>query len=146
MVSPSNQPESLGGLNLDHIDQRIRRLPRSQQAAFVRFEDHQLMIYLHRLFRHSGAEKQFDVGYRLGRRFGQRCFQPADLGPVVNLASLRFRSQNEGPPFARDGSPSVQIGLPLWVLNGLGGPEIRLPLFPRKRTQSGHRAMSVWCR
>jgi hypothetical protein len=33
-----------------------------------------------------------------------------------------------------------------WVINGLGGPEIRLPLFPRKRTQVGHRAMSVWCR
>src|SRR6266403_44846 len=34
---------------------------------------------------------------------------------------------------------------PLWVLNGPGGPEIRLPLFPRKRTQVGHPAMSVSC-
>jgi hypothetical protein len=31
-----------------------------------------------------------------------------------------------------------------WVINGPDGPEIRLPLFPRKRTQVGHRAMSVW--
>src|SRR6478672_11284261 len=31
------------------------------------------------------------------------------------------------------------------VINGPGGPEIRLPLFPRKRTQVGHPAMSVWC-
>src|SRR6476660_5077979 len=30
-------------------------------------------------------------------------------------------------------------------INGPGGPEIRLPLFPRKRTQVGHPAMSVWC-
>src|SRR6478752_7293888 len=33
-------------------------------------------------------------------------------------------------------------GCPLGVINGPGGPEIRLPLFPRKRTQVGHRAMS----
>src|SRR6476659_1196761 len=32
-----------------------------------------------------------------------------------------------------------------WVINGPGGPEIPLPLFPRKRTQVGHPAMSVWC-
>jgi len=32
-----------------------------------------------------------------------------------------------------------------WVINGPDGPEIRLPLFPRKRTQVGHRAMSVSC-
>src|SRR6478736_6551192 len=35
---------------------------------------------------------------------------------------------------------------PLWVvINGPDGPEIRLPLFPRKRTQVGHRAISVSC-
>jgi hypothetical protein len=34
--------------------------------------------------------------------------------------------------------PEVRFGSP-------GGPEIRLPLFPRKRTQVGHPAMSVWC-
>src|SRR6476659_2052626 len=33
-----------------------------------------------------------------------------------------------------------------WVINGPDGPEIRLPLFPRKRTQVGNRAMSVSCR
>src|SRR5436190_11241044 len=32
-----------------------------------------------------------------------------------------------------------------WVINGPDGPEIRLPLFPRKRTQVGHRAMSGSC-
>src|SRR5712671_5724795 len=32
-----------------------------------------------------------------------------------------------------------------WVINGPGGPEIRLPLYPRKRTQVGHRAMSEKC-
>jgi hypothetical protein len=32
-----------------------------------------------------------------------------------------------------------------WVINGPDDPEIRLPLFPRKRTQVGHRAMSGWC-
>src|SRR5258708_32850141 len=33
----------------------------------------------------------------------------------------------------------------LGLINGPDGPEIRLPLFPRKRTQVGHRAMSVSC-
>src|SRR5258708_35865101 len=32
-----------------------------------------------------------------------------------------------------------------WVINGPDGPEIRLPLFHRKRTQVGHRAMSGSC-
>ena len=36
--------------------------------------------------------------------------------------------------------------LRLWVKTGPDGPEIRLPLYPRKRTQVGHRAMSVSCR
>src|SRR6476659_637427 len=31
---------------------------------------------------------------------------------------------------------------PVRVINGPDGPDIRLPLFPRKRTQIGHRAMS----
>jgi len=31
------------------------------------------------------------------------------------------------------------------LINGPDGPEIRLPLFPRKRTQVGHRAMSGSC-
>ena len=31
------------------------------------------------------------------------------------------------------------------VINGPDGPEIRLPLYPRKRTQVGHLAMSVSC-
>jgi hypothetical protein len=35
--------------------------------------------------------------------------------------------------------------MPLWVINGPDGPEIRLPLFPRKRTQVGHRSMSGSC-
>ena len=34
---------------------------------------------------------------------------------------------------------------PTWVHNGPDGPEIRLPLFPQKRTQVGHRAMSGLC-
>ena len=34
---------------------------------------------------------------------------------------------------------------PKWVINGPDGLEIGLPLFPRKRTQVGHRAMSVSC-
>src|SRR6266403_499737 len=39
-----------------------------------------------------------------------------------------------------------QAVCPLWVvINGPDGPEIRLPLFPRRRTQVGHRAMSVSC-
>src|SRR6267143_5046939 len=32
-----------------------------------------------------------------------------------------------------------------WVKNGPDDPEIRLPLFPQKRTQVGHRAMSGSC-
>jgi len=32
-----------------------------------------------------------------------------------------------------------------WVINGPDSPEVRLPLFPRKRTQVGHLAMSVSC-
>ena len=32
-----------------------------------------------------------------------------------------------------------------WVKTGPDGPEIRLPLFPQKRTQVGHRAMSGSC-
>src|SRR5712671_4339719 len=32
-----------------------------------------------------------------------------------------------------------------WVINGPDDPEIRLPLFPQKRTQVGHRAMSGSC-
>ena len=41
---------------------------------------------------------------------------------------------------------SVQNGrCPNRVKNGPDGPEIRLPLFPRKRTQVGHRAVSVSC-
>jgi hypothetical protein len=32
------------------------------------------------------------------------------------------------------------------TINGPDGPEMRLPLFPRKRTQVGHRAMSGSCR
>src|SRR6266478_261184 len=38
-----------------------------------------------------------------------------------------------------------QEGCLNWVNNGPDGPEIRLPLFPQKRTQVGHRAMSVSC-
>src|SRR4029077_13880277 len=39
-----------------------------------------------------------------------------------------------------------QAVCPLWVvINGPDGPEIRLPLFPRRRTQVGHRAMSGSC-
>ena len=29
-----------------------------------------------------------------------------------------------------------------WVINGSDGPEMRLPLYTRKQTQLGHRAMS----
>jgi len=32
-----------------------------------------------------------------------------------------------------------------WVINGSNGPEMRLPLYTRKRTQVGHRGMSVSC-
>ncbi len=32
-----------------------------------------------------------------------------------------------------------------WVINRPDGPEIRRPLYPRKRTQVGHRAMSEMC-
>ena len=34
---------------------------------------------------------------------------------------------------------------PVRVTSRPDGPEVRLPLCPRKRTQSGHRAMSAWC-
>jgi hypothetical protein len=34
---------------------------------------------------------------------------------------------------------------PFWVINGPDRSEIQLPLFPRERTQVGHRAVSVWC-
>src|SRR5258705_2927269 len=34
---------------------------------------------------------------------------------------------------------------PLWVRSCPDGPEVRLPLYPRKRTQVGHRAMSEEC-
>src|SRR5260370_34663117 len=39
----------------------------------------------------------------------------------------------------------AQSGCPLRVINGPDGPEVRLPLYPRKRTQLGHRAMSEKC-
>src|SRR5258706_2958429 len=32
-----------------------------------------------------------------------------------------------------------------WVKSCPDGPEVRLPLYPRKRTQDGHRAMSEKC-
>jgi len=35
--------------------------------------------------------------------------------------------------------------LPKWVKNGLRGAEMRLPHYPRKRTQVGHRGMSETC-
>ena len=34
---------------------------------------------------------------------------------------------------------------PGWVKSCPDGPEVRLPLYPRKRTQVGHRAMSEKC-
>ena len=33
----------------------------------------------------------------------------------------------------------------IWVINGPDGPEIGLPLSPRKRTQVGHRTMPGSC-
>jgi len=63
------------------------------------------------------------------------------MGPLGKLGPRRVAL-----PASRD---KIYVGFPgerssllrsLWVINGPGGPEIRLPLFPRNRTQVGHRA------
>ena len=41
-------------------------------------------------------------------------------------------------------STSEALGL-LWVISGPDGPKVGLPLYPRKRTPGGHRAMSEKC-
>src|SRR5258707_14224837 len=46
-------------------------------------------------------------------------------------------------PMKLFGIMACKIQSRLWVLNGPGGPEIRLPLFPRKPTPVGHPAMST---
>ena len=55
--------------------------------------------------------------------------------------TLQVREKRE--PVLGDGEFRVERRLQ--VINGPDGPEIRLPLFPRKRTQVGHRDMSVSC-
>jgi hypothetical protein len=51
-----------------------------------------------------------------------------------------------GPAHASKLSGAAGHGrLPRWVLNGPDCPEIRLPLFPQKRTQVSHRTMSGSC-
>ncbi len=44
-----------------------------------------------------------------------------------------------------DGSTGTAVGCPLRVQRRHGGPEMRLPVCPHKRTQLGHRAMSETC-
>ena len=41
---------------------------------------------------------------------------------------------------------ALEVGAgPFWVKSRPDGPEIQLPLYPSKRTQSGYRTMSVSC-
>src|SRR6266436_5633636 len=57
------------------------------------------------------------------------------------------RSQRLKPGIVREGravKSREDIGL-LRVNNGPDGPSARLPLYPRKQTQSGHRTMSGSC-
>src|SRR6476659_523970 len=57
-----------------------------------------------------------------------------------------FRARLASRPIEADNAiGDKDDACPFSVINGLGGPEIRLPLFLRQRTQVGHRAMSVSC-
>jgi hypothetical protein len=78
--------------------------------------------------------------------------------PVINIAQsskihelrpsfhrLELWSAGSGL-FALTGAAAIAYrkGL-LWVKNGPDGPEMRLPVYPRKRTCSDYCAMSVSC-
>src|SRR6266446_10676487 len=75
----------------------------------------------------------------------------------VNLRSVPIGSQNHGEisqaaayrGIGRGNTPKYWTGVsiqgPFWVKSCPDGPEVQLPLYPRKRTQVGHRAMSEKC-
>src|SRR5258708_40013027 len=78
------------------------------------------------------------------------------LGPDADLAFRRAARADAAKDQTRRPCPRRPLSIvPMghgraesvsrWVINGPDGPEIGLPLFPQKRTQVGHRAMSVSC-
>ena len=85
---------------------------------------------------------------RLGRSLGpsggisrRLARQPQRAKPSTASSEGKNRIQQCN----RSDHNSHQPACPQWVINGPDGPEIRRPLYPRKRTQVGHRAMSEKC-
>src|SRR5258705_11698118 len=85
---------------------------------------------------------------QLSKRITDDCGRARTCPAAPAFNSQCRRSQTRRRDAALVSRPKEQATRPrvlLWVKSCPDGPEVRLPLYPRKRTQLGHRAMSDKC-